>query len=505
MENLATWQTLYGLQYCSITLIQTVFAAGTVYLLVAIQSISGPRPAYKDLRFALDQQQAVLSHLREIGKSWQGANNIAGILKNMMHVQLRPLMERKMHSNPSVKEIEAASQETEVDNGTVQAGASLSRSSSKGHLRHYSSLSNTRPRNRRPSALHRPSDSQTHTSVCSPAPSASPTINVFHVNAAGSFGSPAVSLLSHSPSIAPPVALLSHSPSLVPSTSASVSPAIPSYAPPSVAPSFSSTSVAASFSSLSVSATGIASGSNPSQSQPPRTAPIDIKRPRYSYPSEVGSLSFNSESFAFPQRSGQVDVPHHHHTNSSDNFNGSVPSSFTLVGYPGSASNDGRPESFFSPPPIADASPSPHSNAMQLFNNQHQNEYWSGQQQHQQQQQPQQSHAVAAPSHSYTALHSYGVYPIDTYNLPKRTGFILNADEEIMSPAPFFPRCEEMEQGGEFLELPADSGNFMAGASPSSSSALDMGGDVFLMEDQAATPDEQELEGWEQFLDYRWP
>ncbi|KAF9555002.1 hypothetical protein CPC08DRAFT_643525, partial [Agrocybe pediades] len=95
MELSATYRTLYGLRYCPVTLIQTVFSAGTVYLLTAIQAGSGARIAQKELRNSLDQQKLVMTYLLEIGKSWQGATNIAGILKGLMEEQVKPILERK--------------------------------------------------------------------------------------------------------------------------------------------------------------------------------------------------------------------------------------------------------------------------------------------------------------------------------------------------------------------------------------------------------------------------
>lgn len=95
MELLATWRTLYTLRYCPITLIQCVFSAGTVYLLTSVQASSGTRVAQKDLRHSMEQQTRVLQYLQEIGKSWQCATNIAGIMKTLMHEQLKPLLERK--------------------------------------------------------------------------------------------------------------------------------------------------------------------------------------------------------------------------------------------------------------------------------------------------------------------------------------------------------------------------------------------------------------------------
>jgi hypothetical protein len=95
MDLLATWQKLYGLRYCPITLIQIAFSAGTVYLLIAIQACSGVRVAQKELRYSLDQQRLIMQHLTEIGRSWPGATKIAEILMRLTQDRLVPLLERR--------------------------------------------------------------------------------------------------------------------------------------------------------------------------------------------------------------------------------------------------------------------------------------------------------------------------------------------------------------------------------------------------------------------------
>jgi hypothetical protein len=68
MELLVTWRSLYTLRYTPTTLIQTVFSAGTVYLLWGVQATSGPHVAHKELKTALDQQKLRYQYLVKIGK-----------------------------------------------------------------------------------------------------------------------------------------------------------------------------------------------------------------------------------------------------------------------------------------------------------------------------------------------------------------------------------------------------------------------------------------------------
>ena len=95
MGLFATWRSLYGLRYCPATLIQIAFAAGTVYILTAMQACCGIRVAQKELRHSLDQQKLVMLYLHEIRRSWSGATEIVEILFNLTQDKLMPVLERR--------------------------------------------------------------------------------------------------------------------------------------------------------------------------------------------------------------------------------------------------------------------------------------------------------------------------------------------------------------------------------------------------------------------------
>lgn len=95
MELLQCWQSLYGLRYAPITLIQVVTSAGLVYLLSAMQAASGLRVGFGSLKHFLTQAELCVEYLREIGKSWQCATNIAEILRNLLQQQLNPILESR--------------------------------------------------------------------------------------------------------------------------------------------------------------------------------------------------------------------------------------------------------------------------------------------------------------------------------------------------------------------------------------------------------------------------
>ena len=132
MELLSTWRNLYKLRYCPVTLIQTAFSAGTVYLLIAMQATSGARIARKELRHSLDQETLVQQYLQEIGMSWNCATKISATLRNLMNEQVRPLLDildRKNIPNTASLHTSADMDDDEESNSGRSRSSSRKRSS----------------------------------------------------------------------------------------------------------------------------------------------------------------------------------------------------------------------------------------------------------------------------------------------------------------------------------------------------------------------------------------
>ncbi len=70
---LQAWRTLYTLRYVPVTLLQAVFSAGTVFLLMGGTS--------------LVEVELCIQYLNEIGKSWRCATNIGAILQQLLEDQ----------------------------------------------------------------------------------------------------------------------------------------------------------------------------------------------------------------------------------------------------------------------------------------------------------------------------------------------------------------------------------------------------------------------------------
>ncbi|KIY71692.1 hypothetical protein CYLTODRAFT_368800 [Cylindrobasidium torrendii FP15055 ss-10] len=95
MEICTTWRQLYSLRYVPLTLVQIVFSAGTVFLLLATRAATGLRLAKKDFDTFTGQAKLCVQFLEEMGKSWLSAERIAGILESLLKKQLDVISERR--------------------------------------------------------------------------------------------------------------------------------------------------------------------------------------------------------------------------------------------------------------------------------------------------------------------------------------------------------------------------------------------------------------------------
>ncbi|KAI0705745.1 hypothetical protein C8T65DRAFT_652622 [Cerioporus squamosus] len=90
MLLLGIWHEKYTLRYLPITLMQVIYCAGTSFILSAVQATSGPRLGRVALTTALSQAEQCIRYLLIAGKSFECANEVANILSNLLHEQLRP-------------------------------------------------------------------------------------------------------------------------------------------------------------------------------------------------------------------------------------------------------------------------------------------------------------------------------------------------------------------------------------------------------------------------------
>jgi hypothetical protein len=94
MELIATWRTSFTLRFVPVTFAQVLFSAGTIFLLSAVQASAGMRLASQALNHSRSQAGLCIKYLSEIGQSWNCANNIGGILSNLLQVVERLVGQR---------------------------------------------------------------------------------------------------------------------------------------------------------------------------------------------------------------------------------------------------------------------------------------------------------------------------------------------------------------------------------------------------------------------------
>ncbi|KAI5116274.1 hypothetical protein M0805_009231 [Coniferiporia weirii] len=95
LNILRLWRKLYGtVRFSPITLIQTIFASGTIYILQAMQAAMGRRPATQTQASALENVEELVGFLRECAESWECATRIADIFEKLLRDQRRTKADR---------------------------------------------------------------------------------------------------------------------------------------------------------------------------------------------------------------------------------------------------------------------------------------------------------------------------------------------------------------------------------------------------------------------------
>jgi hypothetical protein len=95
MELAGIWRKHFLLRYVPITMIQVVSAAATIFVVAAVQAVSGPRIARVGLESAEKSAGIAIQYLREVGESFASATNVANILQNLMQAQVQTRKARR--------------------------------------------------------------------------------------------------------------------------------------------------------------------------------------------------------------------------------------------------------------------------------------------------------------------------------------------------------------------------------------------------------------------------
>jgi hypothetical protein len=95
MELTGIWRKHFLLRYVPITMIQVVSAAATIFVVAAVQAVSGPRIAHGALESAEKSAGDAIQYLREVGESFASATNVADILQNLIQEQVQARKARR--------------------------------------------------------------------------------------------------------------------------------------------------------------------------------------------------------------------------------------------------------------------------------------------------------------------------------------------------------------------------------------------------------------------------
>lgn len=102
MDLAGTWRRNFSLRYVPITMIQVLSAAATIFVVAAVQAVSGPRIAHGALDSAEKSAANVVQYLREVGESFASATTVADILQNLIQEQVQTRKARRSPgSSPS--------------------------------------------------------------------------------------------------------------------------------------------------------------------------------------------------------------------------------------------------------------------------------------------------------------------------------------------------------------------------------------------------------------------
>lgn len=95
MELAGIWRKHFLLRYVPITMIQVVSAAATIFVVAAVQAVSGPRIAHGALNSAEKWAGTAIQYLREVGESFASATSVANILANLLQAQVQTRKARR--------------------------------------------------------------------------------------------------------------------------------------------------------------------------------------------------------------------------------------------------------------------------------------------------------------------------------------------------------------------------------------------------------------------------
>ncbi|KAJ7056964.1 hypothetical protein C8F01DRAFT_1256905 [Mycena amicta] len=91
-----TWSNMYTLRYTNVTMLQVLFGACTVFILLALQATASARIANAGLQSALTQAEQCILYLRDMGRTWATASRTADSLHAILQEKAYPLITKRL-------------------------------------------------------------------------------------------------------------------------------------------------------------------------------------------------------------------------------------------------------------------------------------------------------------------------------------------------------------------------------------------------------------------------
>ncbi|KAF7293010.1 Zn(2)-C6 fungal-type domain-containing protein [Mycena indigotica] len=90
------WSNLYTLRYTNVTMLQVLYGAGTIFVLLALQATASARIAHTQLQTALTQAEQCIFYLRDMGQTWATALQTGDALGKILHDKAYPIISRRL-------------------------------------------------------------------------------------------------------------------------------------------------------------------------------------------------------------------------------------------------------------------------------------------------------------------------------------------------------------------------------------------------------------------------
>nr|GAT52865.1 predicted protein [Mycena chlorophos] len=96
LDLTSVWANLYTMRFTNVTMLQVLFGAGTVFVLLALQATASARIAHGVLQTALAQTEQCIVYLRDMGCTWVTATRTGDTLASILQDKAYPIIQKRL-------------------------------------------------------------------------------------------------------------------------------------------------------------------------------------------------------------------------------------------------------------------------------------------------------------------------------------------------------------------------------------------------------------------------